>query len=485
MQVNKQVVETVSLLSGIILCDIDAMALSLYDNTLLYQKSHALDHLPVIDAQSDQDAKMKYLIDSLNFIDGKNELVPWILDHPIEPGEDLDEFLPPVLLQKLSGTRLSFFRIIALNAFALGQCLMQMGSKKHSYHMFVCTIQIYERILRCPQSDKLKSDSEACRAVYKLLVEMTLEFHDYDSALEYSTKLVALNDAALAQVMMKYQPAELSLDSLDICSSPLESSPLDETLQALSEPDDLTEATLTIDEQEWVNLDLESHFDAQMLLVKASKAAENRNVLVHAYVRALELIKLCDEQHQAHWIRDPIKMQIDLCLSLIEANDNAKSDALISVQHARLANELERQWQQESNPNKDSNTDSIPDVDAVGSNPKDDSRDAIQPFESNQEEEIVQIVDQVALRFKICFLAGKSLYRYALQLAGGLEHASSPPIAVRKSSDVPSIKMILEESLMHLEDAQRWTTADATGPITQRTIALQVTLIDLACCYPD
>jgi hypothetical protein len=99
-------------------------------------------------------------------------------------------------------------------------------------------------------------------------------------------------------------------------------------------------------------------------------------------------------------------------LQLIEANESASGDAALSLKYARSA--LEHYSLSQAGPNN-----------------------------TLQES-------------KLQFLCGRLIYKYILYLAGGVQHASSPPIAILPpSTNQPTIKSLLEESLDMLDEASK------------------------------
>ncbi|KAJ3033820.1 hypothetical protein HDV00_005785 [Rhizophlyctis rosea] len=76
--------------------------------------------------------------------------------------------------------------------------------------------------------------------------------------------------------------------------------------------------------------------------------------------------------------------------------------------------------------------------------------------------------------------AGRLVYSYALEFAGGVESAASPPVAVLhlKKEGVPEIKVLLDEAAGYLEDAlARADVVEKEGG--KRTVALQLAIVDV------
>ncbi|KAJ1341592.1 hypothetical protein BSLG_003819 [Batrachochytrium salamandrivorans] len=81
------------------------MALLLYDYLLEEHSKEdsemqSLDQMvsslsmPYPTLESDTDDKMKFIVKVMDILDFNDSLRPWILDHPIEPGEDIEDSLP-------------------------------------------------------------------------------------------------------------------------------------------------------------------------------------------------------------------------------------------------------------------------------------------------------------------------------------------------------------------------------------------------------
>ncbi|KAI8922923.1 hypothetical protein BC831DRAFT_404397 [Entophlyctis helioformis] len=370
-------------------------------------------------AAADPSERIKFLIKTMAALDPNDELRHWILDHPMELDEDADDNVPESLAgRRVNGSRAAFCRVMAQVAFALGSTLASEGNPRHGYHMMTCAVTIYEIIARAAQrtrQDKL-SDTHAYLVFYREIAQIASLAGDADHAVLYATKLVALHDVAVAE-------------SLNDDSSAMRSS-------SPTTP----------------QIDLASRLSAQLLLADVAVKGLHFGTAVHAYTRALQLfdlqesllLELADTNDEmTDFKRQRQATRKDICLRLVDANEDAKGDALISLTYARRACEIST-----SSPGSDSGV-------------------------STNEDDV-----------RLVFRTGVLVYKYVLQIAGGIDHASSPPVAAILDATVtaagqkgPSIRTLLEEAVQLLEDARSDATADVSDPNSKRAIGLQLAIL--------
>ncbi|KAL2914321.1 hypothetical protein HK105_206093 [Polyrhizophydium stewartii] len=402
---------------------------------------------------------MKFIVAAMELLDPCDELRPWVLDHPIEPGDDIQDSLPDMLQgRRLGSARAAFCRAMALAAFALGATLAGAGNSRHAYHMMVCAIAIYEVLARAaPRNAADKAaDARTVIAMYREIAQLASALGDTEHATEYATRLVALHEIAVAE-SLDGGPAAPADDPAE----PKEPAPRSQ-------------------------IDLAGHFAAQILLADVSAKAANYAAAVHAYTRALQLFDLQDSLRReladalapeaadpdaaaaaaADAARQRKLKKREICLKLVDANEELRGDALVSLTYARTACEL-------------------------GTS------------ESGSDSGVSTNEDDVKLVFRTAVLA----YKYALQLAGGVDHASSPPVAVipglerlnssgsfslssasnspglhavgvsSPSQRPPSIRSILDEAIQLLEDARAGASADLADPNSKRAVSLQLAIL--------
>eukprot|EP00842_Homolaphlyctis_polyrhiza_P006386 jgi/Hompol1/6749/HPOL_001193-RA len=382
---------------------------------------------PFPSAASGPAERMSFLLATLAALDPNEELRPWLLDHPAEPGEDPDDSLPEMLRgRRLGNSRAAFFRVMAQVAFALGTTLSSAGNKRHGHHMMVCATRIYELVARAGPRTRVDkaADAKANLVFYREVAQLASAMGQNDQAVEYATRLVAFHEIAVAE--------SLGEDGADVQDSSA----------ASTKP----------------QIDLAGHFAAQMLLADVAVKAKIFSTAVHAYTRALQLFDLQDallvdvdtesantnasanvNAERLEAMRQRKRFKKEICLKLVDANEEAKGDGLISITYARMACELGT-----SEAGSDSGV-------------------------STNEDDV-----------KLIFRTGLLAYKYALQLAGGIEHASSPPIAVMASASdkkAPPIRTLLDESIQFLEDARGGATSDLTDPNSKRSISLQLAIV--------
>ncbi|KAJ3305972.1 hypothetical protein HDV03_000814 [Kappamyces sp. JEL0829] len=209
---------------------------------------------------------------------------------------------------------------------------------------------------------------------------------------------------------------------------------------------------LTFDDPS-VSFDVPDYYHTLTLLAEAGEKSSQPKTTVYACTKMLELFSV-----ERRLLKDPqasildlisvpssIKdcqdcrelLQQNLCLQLVQSNEMAHGDAFVSLSYARSALEhfaLIRSADQ----NKD--------------------------------------IQEHSLQFML----GRLLYQAALSLAGGVELASSPPIAVlAPAANSPTIKGLLEEALDVLEDARRLSPPGKTGPDCQEAVEVQIAFVAL------
>ncbi|KAL5034513.1 hypothetical protein BDV3_004076 [Batrachochytrium dendrobatidis] len=419
------------------------MALSLYDHVLKIHDTSQLDQQtdlfgsdllePYPTPDSDTTTKMKFIISVMNLLDFNDDLRTWILYQFIEAGDDIEDHLPPSLtVHRLDLSQSNFFRVIAHAAFALGAAQSKQGNFRHSYHMTLCSITIYNVVGRASPRGSVEKITDLCANLvfYKEIVEIASCMGEIDHALEYATKLVALHEIAVAE-------------SLEDCSNESICKEMDPLL-------DPPETTVKNIHSRKTSIDLSAHFDAQVLLADIAVKAEHYSTAVRSYTRALQLLDLQDTIANEYKLQplstdNVIEIQRrrrtkkDLCLKLVSANQECMGDALTSLLYCRIACEL--------------------------SSAETGSDSGISTDEAD-----VQSV----------FLAGVLAYKYALQLAGGIEFASSPPVAIVVTSSAEksvSIRLILDESIKYLHDALCNATLEVSDPNSKRSISLQLAIL--------
>ncbi|KAI8911462.1 hypothetical protein EDD86DRAFT_202435 [Gorgonomyces haynaldii] len=197
-------------------------------------------------------------------------------------------------------------------------------------------------------------------------------------------------------------------------------------------------------------LDLKNLYDTLTLLGKAALALNDRAILVNSLSRRLEILRQNDVLPEPQQIVDQsLETQLMLCKEILKHNEH-RGDALLSVTHGQLAINLDKRLFGESE---------VPQNEL----PPKISKTTIDP----------------EARFELLFLTGKAFYKYCLQLAGGIENASSPPIAVMKVQNMPSIKALLENAALYLDDALVWISHLKSENMTPRTLAIQRAVIDV------
>ncbi|KAH9250522.1 hypothetical protein BASA81_011698 [Batrachochytrium salamandrivorans] len=302
--------------------------------------------------------------------------------------------------------------------------------------MSVCAITIYKVISRAgPRSsiDKI-ADASTNLIFYREITVLASTMGETEHALEYATKLVAFHEIAVAE----------SLGGFDI-----DSAAGDADMAALK-----TNTTTSLDERPLprkASINLNAHFDAQILLADASMKATNYATAVHAFTRAIQLFDLQDSMATEEDTNSPssldnilelkrrLHLKKEICLKLVDANENLKGDASVSFIYSRTICEL-------------CTTKAVDDSDFF------------------TEKEAVDYM----------FMAGVYAYRYALQLAGGVEHASSPPVAILATPNAQKtmpIRTILDESIQYLLKSQHNATLDTSDPKSKRSISFQLAIL--------
>jgi hypothetical protein len=288
--------------------------------------------------------------------------------------------------------------------------------------MFVCAISMMDRV---SVNQNAEDTNKILRVMYKSITKLALKLEEFQTAVEFGTKLVALNDVVLTDFMMECEYEDPNYSNLEA-------------------------------------LDMKDHYECHVLLANAAAALGDRNVLIHAYVRCLDLVAISDRlfKHGSHCeqrdecrpliLDKPLETQLDLCINVLRANDVSKGDAFLSVKHGRKACEL----------------------------------DVLLHLNSGSNE--IMVLKPFKHRLEMLFLTGKALYKLALQLSGGLTMASSPPIAIRTSSHDPSVKDLLEDSMRQLKDAEVCLAsmsdskeAPKTTYISARALSIQIAILHI------
>ncbi|KAJ3273050.1 hypothetical protein HDV01_004827 [Terramyces sp. JEL0728] len=423
----QRIVESVINLSGLPAypeIETKHMGISIYDVNLEHleecdQDLHIFETVLGLDA--DFDSKFKYLMEALTLLDPNGQFRLLIVDHPILSADDMEiELSESIPHSRLSNSCAVLYRVISLTAFSLGMAFAEVGNKKLGYHMLILAVMIHERIGRTANRDKatIKNDSNISRRMYQEITELAIKMQDYDRAIEYGTKLVSRYDLIVAELMS---------------DSTLEKSQIGEVIE------------------------FEHHYESLMLLAKAAEIAKDYRAAVNAYSRALELfshekrfgkegsiikhILLLSGAEESEFSPEMIFKkseleQLDICVKLVTTNEKGDLDPLKSLNY---------------------------------------SRSAMEYFTLAQGSQLDIQVKESHLQF----LVGRMLYKFALSLAGGVQLASSPPIAVLPPSpSTPSVKSLLEESLDMLEDAKSGAEAGMEDANCQEAIVAQIAIVD-------
>lgn len=263
------------------------------------------------------------------------------------------------------------------------------------------------------------------RSICKTILQFSLEIKEYDVAVRYGTKLVAQNDSILKDFVMEYEDEPPSIENIS-------------------------------------SLDINEHFACFELLANAAAMTNNFPVLINANIRCLELAILVerlkkyviDENGNDRTVEifsskfdDPVNLQLELCFNILRANDYPGGDAFLSVNHGRRACELDTIIHKIEKPDNEMHD--------------------------------LQELKHYNNRLELIFLMGKAFYKLALQLSGGPEFSSSPPIAILASSQDPSVKSLLEDALKQFQDAMILKSYTEHEKITKRAIGIQLSIIYL------
>ena len=196
------------------------------------------------------------------------------------------------------------------------------------------------------------------------------------------------------------------------------------------------------------SFDLDEYFTNLMVLAEAAESGEDYCSAVFAYRNAAELFKLekrllsgnqslldfitVPEQSSSKYQKEVC--QLNLCLKLINAVELSDGDAMLSLINARSALE---------------HFALIGDVGERG-----DIKES-----------------------QLQFLLGRCIYKAVLALAGGMNLASSPPVAILNDGKAPTIKGLLEEAMEVLEDCEMPANCGDDSPDCQEGVLMQIAIV--------
>jgi hypothetical protein len=368
------------------------------------------------DTKQDAHEQVKLLMKVLSLIDVKDRVTPLLLDHPEEDKEELEEMLQRALFKsKLSSNEAFVSRMIALNALHLGIAFAEMGNKQIGLHMLLVAISIHERLIR--MTPRTPSDERISYVMYEKVMRVGNSVQQYDVVVDYGSKLVHKLEIALTSALENQTALLVNFDSSA------------------------------------VQFDFAKHFENLMILVAASRERGQVSTTTYAIEQAIDLFGIekrfgvegsilkflsqADKNSELEQIPksdDKEEILLYLCLELIKANDTMNGDPLLSLKFSRSALE----------------------------------HFALSELQSQKPN----------LESEMQFLCGTHIYKYALYLAGGMAHASSPPIAILPpAANQPTVKSLLEESMDKLEEASKIAEPGMKDAHCKEAIQLQMAII--------
>lgn len=366
--------------------------------------------------KSELNGPLDFLFETISFLDPENLLRPWILNHPSTP-EEVSNTIPCILQQGISSSSFGYYTTIALCIYSIGLQLLQLGrqgNEMHALHMFSCSLVIMKRISHS------FIGSHIIHHILKSTMKLAINLEDFKTAVQMGTQLVALNDLILSDFLMDYDDYH---------------------------GDDSSQHGKDKDPND---LDLMGAYECLVLLIDAAASSGDRNTLIYAYMRSLELILISERfVDEGHIVSRPLILenslftQLEICFSIVKANDFLIGDGFLSVKYCARACELDALVHQPS--------------------PEDD----------------VCLFEPYKKRLELHFLAGKAFYKLALQLAGGISLSSSPPIAILAQSEDPSIVSLLTDSLNHLLVSQKLLIDFSSASVMQVHLQLAILYVEL------